>query len=564
MEKNVVDGKVFAVPGPGVWELESFHITRPVSPIVEELFLVDFAPGFREGLAPYGALLSHFEFASVHRFIYMQPSLVGVPRDAKGPPPTAVVWLMTRAHPAMRARLAMGPAAFEKRLWRDDLRRWDEHEKPSLNHAFAKLSSKPLAALTDEALATHLEDVRAELKRAFRLRHRFTASAVAPVGDFVAHVMEWTGLPLADVLESLRGSSRVSLGLEADSLRDLLPILRREPGAIDALHGDAPAAEVFASIAAREDELGAGFRAWFTPVSKRCVGVDPAEPTYAEAPEMLRKSLLASLAQSEVRDDRGARVAKLRGRVPAKHHARFDELEGEASSTYRLRDERGTFTDGRLGGVLHAALIAAGERLVARGRLDDAKLAVDGHPTEVAELLLGKNTVTRDELDERRRWRSSHTVDDAPPSLGGTPSGPPPVETLPPHARRAARAMDVYIGNMFCPAKAQGEKKVVRGLPASMGTYEGRARVLAGPEEIHRIEQGDVLVSSITTVHYNAALPLVGALVTERGGQLSHAAVVAREFSIPAVVATGSATKVIPDGARVRVDGDRGVVTILS
>jgi pyruvate,water dikinase len=62
----------------------------------------------------------------------------------------------------------------------------------------------------------------------------------------------------------------------------------------------------------------------------------------------------------------------------------------------------------------------------------------------------------------------------------------------------------------------------------------------------------------MTTEAYNGILPLLGAVITDRGGLLSHAATVAREFGIPAVVGTTSATKIIPDGARVRVDGDRG------
>jgi pyruvate,water dikinase len=72
-----------------------------------------------------------------------------------------------------------------------------------------------------------------------------------------------------------------------------------------------------------------------------------------------------------------------------------------------------------------------------------------------------------------------------------------------------------------------------------------------------------VLVCPITSPAWAAVLPLAGALVTDHGGVLSHPAVIAREFGIPAVVATGHATRLIPDGATVEVDGDAGVVRIV-
>ena len=72
-----------------------------------------------------------------------------------------------------------------------------------------------------------------------------------------------------------------------------------------------------------------------------------------------------------------------------------------------------------------------------------------------------------------------------------------------------------------------------------------------------------MLIARSTAAYFNPVLPLLGGIVTDRGGQLSHAAIVAREYGIPAVVGTSTATKRIPDGARVRVDGTRGEVTLL-
>ena len=94
--------------------------------------------------------------------------------------------------------------------------------------------------------------------------------------------------------------------------------------------------------------------------------------------------------------------------------------------------------------------------------------------------------------------------------------------------------------------------------------YEGPARRVSGPTEFDRIVQGDVLVTESTTEAFNILLPLLGAIVTDSGGLLSHSAIVAREYGIPGVVGTRDATDRIPDGTRVRVDGDAGEVTVFT
>jgi pyruvate,water dikinase len=75
--------------------------------------------------------------------------------------------------------------------------------------------------------------------------------------------------------------------------------------------------------------------------------------------------------------------------------------------------------------------------------------------------------------------------------------------------------------------------------------------------------QGDVLVTESTSEAFNILLPLLGAIVTDAGGLLSHSAIVAREYGIPGVVGTREATDRIPDGARVRVDGTAGEVSVI-
>src|SRR2546430_1956355 len=151
----------------------------------------------------------------------------------------------------------------------------------------------------------------------------------------------------------------------------------------------------------------------------------------------------------------------------------------------------------------------------------------------------------------------------APPLLGPPAPPPPDLTTLPPSVGRLMRAIFIGLGHVFGSSQAQNEEKLLYGLAASKGIYEGPARRVSGPSEFGRIARGDVLVTESTTEAFNILLPLLGGIVTDNGGLLSHAAVVSREYGIPGVVGTREATGRIADGVLVRVDGDAGEVTVL-
>jgi pyruvate,water dikinase len=126
------------------------------------------------------------------------------------------------------------------------------------------------------------------------------------------------------------------------------------------------------------------------------------------------------------------------------------------------------------------------------------------------------------------------------------------------------RATGVALGALFGSSAAEHDEDVLRGLAASPGVYEGPARLVSGAADFGRIVQGDVLVTVSTTEAFNILLPLLGGIVTDSGGLLSHSAIVAREYGIPGVVGTREATVRIRDGARVRVDGAAGEVAVLA
>jgi phosphohistidine swiveling domain-containing protein len=112
-------------------------------------------------------------------------------------------------------------------------------------------------------------------------------------------------------------------------------------------------------------------------------------------------------------------------------------------------------------------------------------------------------------------------------------------------------------------ASAETDSNEIRGFAASSGVVEGIARVVRSVEEMDRVRKGDILVCPVTNPTWSPIFQRIAAAVSDIGGSMSHAAIVAREFGMPAVVGTGTATRKIRDGQRIRVDGGRGVVTIL-
>ncbi len=116
----------------------------------------------------------------------------------------------------------------------------------------------------------------------------------------------------------------------------------------------------------------------------------------------------------------------------------------------------------------------------------------------------------------------------------------------------------------FAALEADGETVTeMTGIPAAPGKVRGRVRVLLNARELHRIEPGEILVCEATSPNWTPAFGKIAACVCDTGGSLTHAAIVSREYRIPAVTGCAIATQVLKDGDLVEVDGDAGVVRII-
>jgi phosphohistidine swiveling domain-containing protein len=125
------------------------------------------------------------------------------------------------------------------------------------------------------------------------------------------------------------------------------------------------------------------------------------------------------------------------------------------------------------------------------------------------------------------------------------------------------RRRDVYDPHRPATAAAPAAGGVVEGHPGSAGRAEGMVRRIDSPDEGDQLQPGEILVASTTNVGWTPLFPRAAAVVTDIGGSLSHAAIVARELGIPAVVGCGDATIRLRTGDRVLVDGSRGTVQVL-
>jgi rifampicin phosphotransferase len=556
----------FTPPGPGTWQLEMTHFVRPVSRSMATLFPDAMTAGFRWSMERYGMLLDCLEVKVVNRFVYFAARGVAAPPDAKSHPPKMIFKLLTKVHPELRKRIRTVAEVFATKRWRADVALWDTEWKPAFVREHQALQNVDVRALGDDALVAHLARAFDTARRAFQRHHSMNATAMLPVGDFLAHVREWTGLMPADVLPLFRGSSRVSLGA-ADEIEALGRAIQASADAQALLNGNDPQAIVDALLA-RTDAVGNAMRRYIDIAGTRiATGYDFADLTLSEMPELIVENVrsAAAPAVNVVSKNNVAELERqIRERVPAQHRAAFDELLQDARLTYRIRDERGYLNDAWASGIARRAILEAGMRLVRKGHLHEVHHAVELTPDELMSMLAGGRGPSADETAEHARFRVAHTTADAPQFLGGTPSGPPPAEWLPAAAARAERAIAIVMGEMFAVRDKQTDAAKISGFAASHGIVTGIARLVLDPRDMGRVRKGDVLITRSTSPAYNALLPLLLGVVTDRGGTLSHAAVVAREYGIPAVVGTGNATERIRDGARVRVNGAIGLVELLA
>jgi pyruvate,water dikinase len=253
-------------------------------------------------------------------------------------------------------------------------------------------------------------------------------------------------------------------------------------------------------------------------------------------------------------DDARAQLA----RYPQAVRDQFEAMVQIGRHGAFLQEEHNFHIDQRGLALMRLFFVQVGDRLVSEGwfaAADDLfMLTVD----ELRHIIAGEQNAVRIEavrrlVETRRDELSQAQAIMPPPFIGPPPEGPPPA------GNPMERAMIRFFGS---PPQTADAPNQLKGSAGSRGVASGFARIARSLEEAQALLPGEILVAVTTMPPWTPLFGVAAAVVTETGGPLSHCAIVAREYGIPAVVGAHGATRAIATGQRVTVDGGLGIVTI--
>lgn len=554
------------VPPEGFWQKDSAHYPTPFTPFGASVYL----PAVSEALGPvaeeFGLLLEGMDQRSLGGEVYMRMIPLGG-KDRPAPPAWAM-WLAARFVPQLRRRARAAEMAITSGLPEQILDRWEGEWRTAFAEEFGELRRVDLATLGDDALLGHLDRLKDLLRRGQHLHFRLFgpyALALYELGAICQELLGW---------DDIRAVSLVTGSSEASSepgreLQVLAERIAADSSALQALTGTL--SDPISRLSQSVPWAAEAFDNYLERYCHRPVTYDPGDPTLFERPEIVAR-LLAQQAQERpdaghmhVQHDALAQArAELAGR-PEQDRARFERALAYACRAYRQREDNIFWLDNQPCALLRYWAVEIGRRLAERGALARAGDAVFLGEPELRQSLTGSDGKDLRALAARRSaeraWVIAHP---GPPSYGKFPGDPPDMSPLPPSLRVVNAAIAQLMQLMFASPTPQDSTSEIRGVPGSPGRYSGAVRVVRDETEFAKIRSGDVLVAPATSPPWSVLFVQAGAVVTDGGGVLSHTAVIAREYGIPAVLATGLATQRLCDGDVVSVDGSRGVVSIVA
>ncbi|HYN68658.1 MAG TPA: PEP-utilizing enzyme [Candidatus Eisenbacteria bacterium] len=320
----------------------------------------------------------------------------------------------------------------------------------------------------------------------------------------------------------------------------------QQPGGADVeMLGSLPGGPEFAAALEefldRHGHLGQGFD-------------DLALASWAEDPRLILRELGKRIARPAASAERRARLigesdelaARVREHLADKPEEleRFEHVLEVARAIGPLTEGHNYWIDRMAQARLRTLAVRVGRRLAREGLLEAPDDIFHLHVGEIAATL--RDAIDRRSLVLERRREHQHNRSLTPPRN----LGKPPIDTGP--------------VDRFDSAPIEStEADVLRGTGASAGIARGPARVALGPDDFGRIQPGDIIVCPSSNPSWVPVFTIAAGLVTNTGGVLSHAAVVAREFGLPAVVGARDATTSIADGRLLEIDGTLGTVRLL-
>jgi phosphohistidine swiveling domain-containing protein len=440
---------------------------------------------------------------------------------------------------------------------------WHDEVLPEVRELEAGIRVIPVATLGRAELAAAWDDVWASIGRMWQLHFNTILGPYMVVED-LADLYEKT-FPGADPGEALvlvQGTHHeileTELGMERlAAIPAGYPALRA--ALVDAATGPADARRTLepADVAAIDGgpELLGELEVFLARHGHMGQGVDDlALPSWAEDPSIVLGNLGTRLANppepAEPRRERlAAGAAALADRVRTAlagdpdELARFEELLRLARAIGPLTEVHNYWIDRMAQARLRGFVMRVAARLVADGSLERPEDVLYLHRPEVRELI----EVPADRralVGERRTEQARQRTLVVPKNVGADPGPAQP-------------------DRFEATQRESSDPDILLGTGASAGIVRGPARVALGPNDFGRIGPGDIIVCPSSNPSWVTVFTIASGLVTNTGGVLSHAAVVAREFGLPAVVGIAGATSSIADGRLVEIDGTKGSVRLL-
>jgi pyruvate,water dikinase len=231
----------------------------------------------------------------------------------------------------------------------------------------------------------------------------------------------------------------------------------------------------------------------------------------------------------------------------------FERLLKAAATAVVLSEDHGYWIDFQSTYRVRRVIVEIGERLAQAGTVAIAADVFFLRTDEITPALGASPAPDHTGVVEARKKEMEHFGSVKPPLFMGTDYGPPPPDLL-------STALGKFFG---APAEQDNAADTVAGNAGSPGKFRGTARVVRSLDEADKLGVGEILVAETTSPSWTPLFATAAGIVTDTGGILSHCAVVAREYRIPAVVGTGVATSTIRDGQTIEVDGDAGRVHLI-
>jgi len=260
-------------------------------------------------------------------------------------------------------------------------------------------------------------------------------------------------------------------------------------------------------------------------------------------------------------DEREKTISEFMENVPDNEKEWIQALIELAQKASAVSEEHDLYCELYAHAVIRRSLLGIGKRLAQAGTIGRPEDIFFLNPDEVEMVMLGPEFHKLQYVANRRRaqWEDWRYIQ------------PPPVfteranieEAIGMDLAAAAEPIIMHVAGLEIPIPRPELKADIRGVSSSPGIAEGMARVIIDYDQLGEVQPGEILVCPITNPAWTPVFGLIKAVVTDRGGLLSHAAIVGREYGIPTIVNTFVATSTIKTGQRIRVDATNGAIYLL-